>query len=237
VSPSEALPSAQAVLGYRFQDESLLAAALTHASVANTRLESNERLEFLGDAVLGMVVCEELFRRYEDLLEGELTKIKSVVVSRQACAEIADKLGLSELLFLGKGMRERSELPTSLKAAVFETLIAAVYLDGGLEPARAFILEHAGQLIEATANSENHNNYKSHLQQYAQKHLGATPYYQALDEQGPDHSKCFEVCVNIGDRRFPSAWGNCKKEAEQRAALRALQELELIAEPDDREMS
>jgi ribonuclease-3 len=237
VSPSEALPSAQAALGYQFQDESLLAAALTHSSVASTRLESNERLEFLGDAVLGMVVCEELFRRYEDLLEGELTKIKSVVVSRQACAEIADELGLSELLFLGKGMRERSELPTSLKAAVFESLIAAIFLDGGLEPARAFILEHASQLIEATANSENHNNYKSHLQQYAQKHLGSTPYYQALDEQGPDHSKCFEVCVNIGDRRFPSAWGNCKKEAEQGAALRALQELELIAEPDDREMS
>ena len=233
---SAALPVAQAALGYEFNDPNLLVAALTHASVANTRLQSNERLEFLGDAVLGMVVCEELFQRYHEYLEGELTKIKSVVVSRQVCAEIADELGLGDLLFLGKGMRERSALPTSLNAAVFEALIAAIYLDGGIKPARRFILEHLAKHIEAVADSENHRNYKSHLQQYAQKHLGVTPCYDALDEQGPDHSKCFEICVIVGDRRFPSAWGNCKKEAEQQAALRALQELNL-ADEDERNNS
>ena len=227
---SEALPAAQAALGYEFNDPDLLVAALTHASVANTRLQSNERLEFLGDAVLGMVVCEELFRRYQEYLEGDLTKVKSVVVSRQVCAEIADELGLGDFLFLGKGMRERSALPASLKAAVFEALIAAIYVDGGLEPARQFILRQVTGHIEALADSENHRNYKSHLQQYAQKYLGATPCYDVLDEQGPDHSKCFEVCVTISNRRFPSAWGNCKKEAEQRAALRALQELDLANE-------
>ncbi len=229
----EALAAAQAAIEYHFQDPSFLEAALTHASVASTRLESNERLEFLGDAVLGLVVCAELFQRFEEHLEGELTKTKSVVVSRQVCAEIAEQLGLGDLLFLGKGMRERNTLPVSLNAAVLEAVIAAVYLDGGLEPAREFILKHVRKHIDAVARSDDHRNYKSHLQQYAQKHLGATPVYEALDEQGPDHSKCFEICVSIGDRRFPSAWGNCKKEAEQGAARRALELLEQTNEDDE----
>ena len=230
---SEALAGAQAVIGHQFQDESLLVAALTHASVANTRLESNERLEFLGDAVLGMVVCQELYHRYHDYLEGELTKVKSVVVSGQVCAQIADEMRLGDLLLLGKGMRDRNELPTSLKAAVFESLIAAIYLDAGLEAARRFILKHVVRHIEEAANSQDHRNYKSHLQQHAQKHLAVTPYYEVLDEQGPDHSKCFEVCVSIGDRRFPSAWGNSKKEAEQKAALEALKQLNLADQKNE----
>ena len=109
----------------------------------------------------------------------------------------------------------------------FEALIAAVYIDGGLEAARKFILQHVQRHIEEAANSQTQRNYKSYLQQHAQQHLSATPQYQSLDEQGPDHSKCFEVCVTIGQRRFPSAWGPSKKEAEQKAAFRALQELNL----------
>lgn len=230
---AEALDRAREVLGYQFRDASLLVSALTHASVANTRLESNERLEFLGDAVLGLVVCEELYRRYEHHLEGELTKIKSVVVSRKVCADIAQEIGLDDLLLLGKGMRQRNGLPTSLQAGVFESLIAAIYVDGGLEAARKFILEHVMDHIERAAASENQQNYKSFLQQHAQKRMSATPQYEELDEQGPDHSKCFEVCVSINGRRFPSAWGSSKKEAEQRAALRALQELRLTDERDE----
>ena len=229
---SEVAQRAQEAIGYQFNNEDLLISALTHASVANTRLESNERLEFLGDAVLGMVVCEELFRRYRQHHEGDLTKIKSVVVSRQVCAEMARSMGVGDLLFLGKGMRERAGLPSSLHAAAFESVTAAVYLDGGLEPAREFILRHVIPYIERAEHSETQQNYKSYLQQYAQKHLSATPQYESLDEQGPDHSKCFEVCVMLGDRRFPGAWGNSKKEAEQKAALRALQELNL-ARPED----
>ncbi len=227
---------AQEAIDYQFQNEELLNAALTHASVANTRLESNERLEFLGDAVLGMVVCEELYRSYGEHLEGDLTKIKSVVVSRQVCAEIAHSLGVSDLLYLGKGMRDRNGVPSSLKAAVFESLIAAIYLDGGMEPAREFILQHIRPHISRVAKSETQQNYKSYLQQYAQKNLSATPQYEALDEQGPDHSKCFEVCVTIGDRRFHSAWGTSKKEAEQKAALRALQEIGIEVVTDDEEL-
>jgi len=230
---AEALDRAREVLGYQFRDASLLVSALTHASVANTRLESNERLEFLGDAVLGLVVCEELYRRYEHHLEGELTKIKSVVVSRKVCADIAQEIGLDDLLLLGKGMRQRNGLPTSLQAGVFESLIAAIYVDGGLEAARKFILEHVMDHIERAAASENQQNYKSFLQQHAQRRMSATPQYEELDEQGPDHSKCFEVCVSINGRRFPSAWGSSKKEAEQRAALRALQELRLTDERDE----
>lgn len=224
----EVLSRAQELLGYTFNDPDLLINALTHASVANNRLQSNERMEFLGDAVLSIVVCFELFQRYPTYLEGDLTKIKSVVVSRQVCAEIATEMGLADVLFLGKGMRERETLPTSLAAAVFESTIAAIYLDGGMEPAKKYILRCVDRFIEEAADSANHRNYKSYLQQYAQKHLASTPMYETLDEQGPDHSKCFEICVSIGNDRFPSAWGTNKKEAEQKAAMLALEQLRLV---------
>ena len=123
------------LLSYSFHDPDLLVTSLTHSSVANSRVESNERLEFLGDSILGMVVCEELYRRFGDWLEGDLTKVKSVVVSRRICAEIADEIGLTELLILGNGVGVKAALPTSLRAAVFEAVIGAMFLDGGLDPA------------------------------------------------------------------------------------------------------
>src|SRR5271157_5393216 len=118
-------------VGYTFSDKSLLLAALTHASGAEHRLASNERLEFLGDAILGAVVCELLYRQYPEYLEGELTRVKSVVVSRQTCARISEALGMQEFLILGKGMTTHPTVPSSLLADVFESLVAAVYLDGG----------------------------------------------------------------------------------------------------------
>ena len=121
------------ILGYRFKDVNLLELAITHASLADRRLESNERMEFLGDAILGMVVCDFLFRNFTDLLEGELTKIKSTVVSRRTCAEVAHEMHLADLVRLGKGMSNRRTLPGSVVAATFEALIGAVFLDGGLE--------------------------------------------------------------------------------------------------------
>ena len=233
MSTAELLERAQEVAGYRFNDPDLLVAAVTHASLADNRLSSYERLEFLGDAVLGMIVCEELFRRYPDKLEGEMTKVKSVVVSRKVCATIAHDLGLSDLLRLGKGITESNEIPGSVKAGVFEAFVAALYLDGGLEAARRFLLPHISDYIERSARSENKDNYKSFLQQHAQKHLNSTPRYEALDEKGPDHSKCFEVAVVIDSRRFPSAWAPNKKDAEQHAALLALQELNLAPRDED----
>ncbi len=225
---ADVVDCAQRVTGHTFLDHSLVLTALTHSSCADSRLQSNERLEFLGDAVLGMVVCEELFRRFGDWLEGDLTKVKSFVVSRRLCANIADEIGLTELLILGHGIDTRSALPTSLRAAVFEAVIGAVFLDGGLEPAKRFILQTISGHIDQCAAAEHRDNHKSTLQQFAQRWLSATPYYESLDEQGPDHCKCFEVCVVVGGRRFPSAWGASKKEAEQEAARRALELLRAV---------
>lgn len=226
MSESDLAARAQEILGYRFRDADLLITSLTHSSRANSRVESNERLEFLGDAVLGMVVCGELYRRFSDWLEGDLTKVKSMVVSRRVCAQVADEISLTKLLILGNGINGQHALPTSLRAAVFEAVIGALYVDGGFEAAREFILRTLSAHIDVWSTTENRDNYKSALQQYAQRWLSATPHYEALDEQGPDHSKCFEVCVVIGNEPFPSAWGPSKKEAEQEAARRAFEILQ-----------
>jgi len=161
LSCEEALVRCQEALGYTFNDPQLLQAALTHASVANTRLESNERLEFLGDAVLGMVVCEELFRINPHALEGELTKIKSAVVSRRVCARVAEKLRLTEPLHLGQGVGDGQGVPRSLAAGVFEAFVAAMYLDGGLDPARRVLLANMTAEIELAPRSAHQVNYKS----------------------------------------------------------------------------
>ena len=209
----------------------LLQAALTHASGAEHRLASNERLEFLGDAILGAVVCELLFQQYPQYLEGDLTRIKSIVVSRQTCAKISESLGMQEFLILGKGMTTHPSVPPSLLADVFESLVAAMYLDGGSEVAREFLERHIAPEIELAAGGEMGNNYKSMLQQLAQREHGTTPTYQLLDEKGPDHSKCFKIAAQVGNNRFEAAWGRNKKEAEQRAARNALCEIHGKAAP------
>jgi ribonuclease-3 len=222
-------------LGYQFRDRLMLQAALTHASGANHRLASNERLEFLGDAILGAVVCELLYLQYPEYLEGDLTKIKSVVVSRQTCAKISEALGLQEFLILGKGMTTHPSVPPSLLADVFESLVGAIYLDGGDPAAREFIQKYLEPEIEMAAAGELGGNFKSLLQQLAQREHGTTPTYQLLDEKGPDHSKCFKVAAQISRQRYAPAWGRNKKEAEQRAARNALSELngEAVPFPSD----
>lgn len=222
------LEKAATIVGHRFTNERLLTAALTHASSADHRLESNERLEFLGDAILGYVVCEHLFRTYPDLLEGELTKIKSAVVSRKICAQISEKLDLGSLLNVGKGIGGKPGIPPSVAAAVLESMIAAIYLDAGIDVVRAFILREFEPHIHVAASSSHQQNFKSLLQQHAQRYMPTNPMYLLLDEKGPDHAKCFEVCVEIEGRRFPSAWANSKKEAEQKAALLALADLGVV---------
>jgi ribonuclease-3 len=220
------------ILGYKFQNEELLALALTHSSAVDNRLLSNERLEFLGDAVLALVVCQSLFEKFTDYLEGDLTKIKSMLVSRGTCARISRKLGLQKFLIIGKGMISNKALSGSLAAGVFETIIGAIYLDGGLEPAKTFILNVMGSNIEQADAEHSQGNFKSLLQQYAQEHFNATPSYILLDEKGPDHNKCFELEVSISNQHFPSAWGTNKKEAEQKAAFNALVELGALHDID-----
>ena len=219
---AEILEECQNAIGYHFRQPELLRAALTHASGANTRLASNERMEFLGDSVLGLITCEQLYLRFPDYQEGDLTKIKSVVVSRRTCARFSKALNLGDYLFLGKGMHLHTAVPPSLLADVYESLVAAIYLDGGLEAARTFILRHLGPEIEEVAEGAHGGNFKSLLQQVAQREFNATPQYVMLDEKGPDHSKCFKIAAVIGRHTYAGAWGRNKKEAEQRAAMNAL---------------
>jgi ribonuclease-3 len=222
----EQFDACESAIGYRFRDRALLRQALTHSSAARTRLESNERLEFLGDALLGAIVCERLFELFPDREEGELTRIKSVVVSRAGCARVTRKLDLQRFLLTGKGIVSQQRVPGSILAAVFEAVVAAIYLDGGFAAVREFVLREAREEITDAAISAIGVNYKSVLQQHAQRVTGETPGYIVLDEQGPDHSKCFKVSAVIGARSFPAAWGPSKKEAEQRAAQNAMAELD-----------
>ena len=230
------------LIGRSFNDHALLERAMRHASIADTRAESNERLEFLGDAVLGMVVCEHLYQTYPEMLEGDMTKIKSVAVSRNVCAKIARKIGLDKHLLLGKGMLGAQPLPSSLSAAVIESVIGAIYLDAGgpsegLEAVREFLMPNIETVVIKAEESGHQQNFKSVLQQYAQDRYDATPTYMLLDEKGPAHAKCFEVCVQIGANRYPSSWGQSKKQAEQIAALNALEELGLIVETEDGDLT
>jgi len=225
------------ILGYRFKSKDLLNEALTHASSAGHRLLSNERMEFLGDAILNFSVCDYLFRKYPEMLEGDMTKIKSAVVSRKICAKVSEQINLSSMLTLGKGVSSRPELPESIAAAVLESIIAAIYLDSGIRQARRFVFKHMRPFIEEAAESTHQQNFKSVLQQYAQKHLMHNPVYVYLDEKGPDHSKCFEVCVAIDGRHFPSAWAASKKKAEQESALKTLLGLGLAVIDDQDEVT
>ncbi len=229
---SDILQRCQEAIGYEFSDPELLSLALTHASIAPSRDQSNERLEFLGDAVLGLVACHALFEHSSEMLEGDMTRIKSSVVSRQTCARIARNLGVCEFIALGKGMGNGKGMPMSVAAAALESLIGAVYVDGGFEPARDFVLDCIEPHIKQALDNQHALNYKSKLQQTSQRRWGITPQYLMLDEKGPDHAKCFEIAVAINGRHFPSAWGNCKKEAEQKAAMAALEELDLLG-PED----
>jgi len=220
------------VLQYHFQSAELLVRCLTHASAARTRLDSNERLEFLGDAILGAVICEMLYELFPSGSEGELTRIKSVVVSRANCARLIRELKLHELLILGKGISAHANIPGSILATAFEALIGGIYLDGGYPAAREFIRRIMASDIQNAAESAIGVNYKSLFQQRTQRLFGETPIYRVLDESGPDHSKCFFVAANVGEREFSPAWGPSKKLAEQRAAQFALCELDGIPLPE-----
>jgi ribonuclease-3 len=216
------------IIGYEFSNPGLLDKALTHSSSVESRFLSNERMEFLGDAILGSVICRILFARFPSYLEGELTKVKSMLVSRKSCAKVAKQLGLGGFLRVGKGMASSRALSGSLAAGLLEAIIAAIYIDGGLDSAGDFISRSFASLINQADAKQAQGNFKSLLQQYAQQQFDTTPGYELLDEKGPDHDKCFESQVVINGRHFLSAWGTNKKEAEQKAALNALVELGVL---------
>jgi len=227
----ETLQQVEQIIDHQFSDRGLLVDALTHASSVENRLLSNERLEFLGDSVLALVICEVLFERFDDYLEGNLTKIKSMLVSRGTCSRLCNEIGLSKHLKVGKGMVSSRALTGSLAAGVLEAIIAAVYLDGGYEASSKFILKCFAPLLDQADAEHSQGNFKSVLQQHAQERFNIAPTYILLDEKGPDHDKCFELGVVLAERHFKSAWGSNKKEAEQKAAFNALVELGVIDKP------
>jgi ribonuclease III len=219
---ADILAECQEAIRYQFHKPELLRSALTHTSGANTRLASFERLEFLGDAVLGLICVEQLFNRFPEYQEGDMTKVKSAVVSRVACAQFSQEIGLGEFLFLGRGMMPSGDLPSNMLADVFESVVGAIYLDGGLVAAQGFITRFLDPEIDRVVRDAANNNYKSLLQQVVQREYGGTPRYQVLDEQGPDHHRSFKIAVVVSGRRYPAAWGPNKKVAESRAAQNAL---------------
>ncbi|MFH1024546.1 MAG: ribonuclease III [Planctomycetota bacterium] len=217
-APDETLFAAcEETLRYRFKDRTLLATALTHASLT-TGEKSYERMEFLGDAVLGMVIAHELYRAHPSYGEGALTKIKSVVVSRPSLAAVSREHNLGRFLQVGKGLAGGNDLPSSLLSDLYEALVAALYLDGGLPEAERFIRETlAGAAVRAHADRDR-SNYKSLLQQHAQEALLVTPRYEVVRTWGPDHAREFEVTVILGATRGEKGRGRTKKDAEQAAA-------------------
>ena len=213
-------------IGYRFQNITLLQNALTHSSYANERwhnsLKSNERLEFLGDSILGMVVAEHLYRNYPDRPEGELTRMRADMVCENALAAIAGRIGLGEHLLLGHGEEQTGgRTRNSILADAVESVIAASFLDGGMAAARQFIDKFI--LVEVPVKKLHNADYKTALQELVQQKKNQTLSYVLVGESGPDHDKHFEVEVSLNGRVIGAGSGSSKKRAEQMAAKAALE--------------
>lgn len=217
-----ALNNAEKTLDYVFKDRSFLTRALTHASSVGNREESNERLEFLGDAILGFYICEILFEMFPNLLEGELTKLKSTLVSRATCARVAREGEYGSWLKMGKGMAVQGAIPLSVLAGLYEALLGAIYLDGGHLAAKKFIERTIGPFIEEARRDSHQFDFKSILQKVVQRDEPIQMCYRLQSERGPDHDKEFESAVWLNGEVCPSGHGSTKKQAEQRAALEAL---------------
>ena len=229
VSHNENLAELEAASGYRFKDHALLKQALTHSSHANeraaeVRMPDYERLEYLGDAVLEMVVSDYLFRHFEELPEGVLTRHRAVLVCEDALFRCAQEMELSRYILLGRGEettggREKK----SIVADVFEALIGALYIDGGLPQADAFIRRYV--LSDVAERLREDDDFKSRLQEYAQRTGREVLSYRLVREEGPEHNKTFTSAVFLGDRFLAEGTGKNKKASHQEAAKAALKEL------------
>jgi ribonuclease-3 len=220
-------------LGIRFNDRKKLTGALSHSSYVYEKgmpySAGNERLEFLGDSIVGMVVSEHIFGNYPDQPEGKLSKIKSVVVSKKILARAAQRLGLGSHVLLGRGEdltggRQRR----SLLANVFEGIVGAIYLDQGLAVAREFVLRNLKDEVEPAALGRSIRDHKSELQEIAQRRLGQVPRYRVTDVAGPDHDRVFEVEVHVDNHVVGLGAGRSKKSAEQKAAEAAIRKLRAL---------
>ena len=211
----------------KFSDLRLLNLAFTHTSYSNecrSASDNNERLEFLGDSVLGMITAEYLFSSFTRFHEGEFSKIKAVVVSEESLSEVALRLGVNDYLLIGRGERSQGgNLKKAILADCMEAVIAALYLDQGLDAARRFVLSFIpGQVEKFLENKLSYKDYKTELQEYLQKRRGKIPKYNLVSATGPDHELVFSVTVEFGTKVFGPAEGRNKKSAEQAAAHMAL---------------
>jgi ribonuclease III len=219
-------------LGYRFRDASHLERALTHrSSLAKNRhtSASNERLEFLGDSVLGFLMTEELYKRFPDGSEGTLTRVKSHIVSRDRLAEESLRIGLGDALILGAGEEQSGgRRRHSILADAYEALLGAIYLDGGVDAARRFVAGGLFKRIGKFVDYKQQQNYKSWLLEHVQSEGGRAPLYRVSAESGPDHAKVFTIDVVVRSQIVGSGNGNSKKRAEQAAAKNALERMGLL---------
>lgn len=219
----ELLQECQNDLGYHFDNIRLLFQALTHSSFAPIHKESNERLEFLGDAVLGLVITNYLYHHFPNSSEGDLSIIKGTIVSRKSCRQIAQSLSLDDYLFVARGIDRISD---SMISNLMEAVIGAIFLDGGYEEARDFVERVFSDEIQRLQEKTESENHKADLQDLLHRTMPEkTLEYVLLDEKGPQHKKCFLIAARIDQTEYPPAWGNSKKEAEQKAALHALHQL------------
>ena len=214
-------------IGYKFNNEQLLKNALTHSSYANEhKVESYERLEFLGDSILSYIVSEYIYTHFTELPEGGLSKLRSAIVCERSLEQIAIELNVGKYLLLSKGedMTGGRTRP-SILADVIESILAAIYLDGGIEPARDFVMRHLGQDIENARRGKSvFNDYKTKLQELVQQDDKHATYVH-LEETGPEHNKMFFVEVRVDNVPVAEGKGRSKKEAEQNAAMNALRRL------------
>jgi ribonuclease-3 len=225
------LSAAEASLGLTFCDKTLLQRALTHRSYINENvkfpLEDNERLEFLGDAVLDFIAAEYLYHRFPEMSEGQLTSLRAALVRTETLATFASKIGLGELIFLGRGEEDHGgRARPAILCDCYEALIGALYLDQGLEATRTFVVQVIKSAIPQILEGETDKDAKSMLQELSQKHRKITPTYRTVGERGPDHAKEFTVAAVIGKETYGLGVGHSKQIAAQAAAQAALARLE-----------
>ena len=220
--------SLETAIGYCFKNKKLLHKALTHSSYANEHgVESYERLEFLGDSILGWITADYLYTNYKDMPEGKMTKLRAEHVSEQALYPVAVRLGIGNHLRLSRGEELSGGRNTvSILADTIEALIAAIYLDSGIDAAKKFIFENVFDSFEVEAGGQ-HNDFKSELQELIQKDAGSAIEYAMLSQSGPDHDKRFVFSVSVNGKVLGTGEGKTKKEAEQAAAQMALEVLRL----------